>query len=426
MAPDLTVRISVGTDRMIDLHARLASRQSHLPLRFWRQQAHFTTPAADESMAIKALTGTAPLKRALDRHGLSSIDLADRLGVDPALVTEMLEHPRLAPLVMLDGEDAQALREDVSAEGLRVASSLLRNRSRGTPNLRFFRPPGFNLRQSANELLTMIASVSSERECGLDGIVFPKVQHPEEVALLYELLDEAEAAADLPNGHLRVALLIESGWAVAQLGQIAAVAATRLCALIFGLADYSADLGLPEIDSKHEVAAWARAEIVNAAGSVGVPAIDAMTLAYPVTDSTLDVQANRERFLDRMALAYEDAVGARRLGMLGKWVGHPAQLFAVLLAFEAGMGADVLEPEAAKVSAYRRVVEEEGRGATMIAGIMSDRATDRHARAVLRQAVALGRFSPDRALELGVIHSNELADALALAAPPSGNQEPAR
>ena len=114
---------------------------------------------------------------------------------------------------------------------------------------------------------------------------------------------------------------------------------------------------------------------------VGVPAIDGMTLDYPVTDPALDAAANRDRWLDRMRLAYDDAVRARDLGMLGKWVGHPAQLFAVLLAFEAGFTDEAVEHEAAKLAAYDAAVAAE-QGATMIAGVMSDRATDRHARAV--------------------------------------------
>ena len=64
----------------------------------------------------------------------------------------------------------------------------------------------------------------------LDGIVFPKVEHPEEVELVHDLLARAEAALGLPVGSIRVGLLIESGWAAAQLGAIASVAAPRLCA----------------------------------------------------------------------------------------------------------------------------------------------------------------------------------------------------
>ena len=118
-----------------------------------------------------------------------------------------------------------------------------------------------------------------------------------------------------------------------------------------------------------------------------------MTLDYPVADPGLDAAANRTRWLDRMRLVYDDAVRARELGMLGKWVGHPAQLFAVLLAYEVGLADAALDHEAAKLEAYRAAVAAE-QGATMIAGVMSDRATDRHARVVLRQATALGRFEP--------------------------------
>ena len=57
----------------------------------------------------------------------------------------------------------------------------------------------------------------------------------------------------------------------------------------------------------------------------------------------------------------------------------------------------------------------------MIDGVMSDRATDRHARVVLRQATAAGRFDPDRALGLGVIDETKRAEALAAyAAAPVG------
>ena len=159
------------------------------------------------------------------------------------------------------------------------------------------------------------------------------------------------------------------------------------------MADYSADLGLPSIRNDHPLADWARAEIVAVAGAIGVPAIDGMTLDYPVTDPTLDEASNRTRWLDRMRLVYDAPVRARELGMLGKWVGHPAQLFAVLLADDMGGSDQVLEHEAAKLEAYGTAVAAD-QGATTIAGVMSDRATDRHARVVLRRATALGRFDP--------------------------------
>jgi citrate lyase beta subunit len=242
-------------------------------------------------------------------------------------------------------------------------------------------------------------------------VIYPKVDHPEEIVSLYRFLDDAEAAVGLAAGSIRVAFLVESGWGAARLPEITLAAISRLCSIIYGLADYSADLGLPTIADDHDLATWVRAEIVNCAGAAGVPAIDGMTLAYPVADASLDPAANRERFLDRMALVHADAVRARDLGMLGKWVGHPAQLFAVLLAFDAAFDPVMLEAEAAKLEAYRASVQDDARGATMIGGVMSDRATDRHIRALLRRAVAMGRFEPERAVGLGIIQAHEAAEA---------------
>jgi citrate lyase subunit beta/citryl-CoA lyase len=406
-------------DRIAALRATLADRHTDLPLRYWQQQAHFTTPADNEALARKAAEGgTAATGRLLARWGIEPAELADRLETPIDRVSALLEAPRRAPLVMLDGEDATALREDALAESRRIAAVTLRTASWGT-TLRFYRPPGFGLPGAGTDLLTVLASAATGDPATypVDGIVFPKVEHPEEVDTLYAILDEVEQVLSLPPRRIRVGFLVESGWCAAQLPEIARRAAPRLASLIYGLADYSADLGLPEIANDHPLADWVRAEIVNVAGAVGVPSLDGMTLAYPVAEPALDDAANRERFLDRMALCHRDAVRARELGMTGKWVGHPAQLFATLLAFDAPSGDALLDEAAAALEAYRSAVEDEGKGATMIGGTMADRATDRHARAVLRRAVAAGRFDPERALALGIIDGSEIDEARALARP---------
>jgi len=418
--PDLRVAIDAGDARRRAVAAALSGLRADLPLRYWRQQAHLTTPAADAAMARKAVEGgTQPVVRILDRLGLMGADLADRLDVDHGLVEARLAQPARAPLVMLDGEDAIAPGDEVAAQALAVAADILVEADWGTAgagSLRFYRPPGFNLETTVRDLYTLLwrlrERAADPARFPLDGIVMPKVEHPEEVDLVNALLNDAEAALGLVPGQIRVAYLVEAGWAAAQLPEIARRAAPRLASLIFGIADFSADLGLPGIANDHLLADWARAEIIAVAGAVGVPAIDGMTLDYPVIDPSLGAAANRTRWLDRMRLVYDDAVRARELGMLGKWVGHPAQLFAVLLAYEVGLTEAALDHEAAKLEAYRAAVAAQ-QGATMIAGVMSDRATDRHARVVLRQATALGRFEPARALALGVIDTAELGDASA-------------
>jgi citrate lyase beta subunit len=411
--------------RRAALMGELEGRRASLPLRYWRQQAHLTAPAADLDLARKALEGgTAPMRRLMERHGITATDLADALAVDARVVEALLERPRAAPLVVLDGEDAQAPGPEAAAAGVRNTVTLLGNADGApdpAPPLRFYRPPGLeepSALATIGALLRALAERSSgERSRGgplpLDGIVLPKVRHPEEIDLLDDVLGAAESDLGLPARSVKVAVLVESGWAVAQLPEIASRAVSRLCALIYGPVDHAADVGLPAIAPHHPVAELARATIVNVAGAVGVPAVDGMTIAYPVADPDLDASANRRRFLERVALVHREAVDARALGMLGKWVGHPAQLFAVLLAFEEALAPAALAIAAASLEAYRAALES-ARGATIIAGAMADRATDRHARVVLRQAVALGRFDPARALELEIIAPSELAEARAL------------
>jgi citrate lyase beta subunit len=416
--PQLAAAVAAADERRLAAREILAGRHADLPLRYWRQQAHFTVPAGDAAMARKAVeSGTAPMARILERFDVRPETLAEHLEASVDAVTGLLEHPERAPLVMLDGEDAIGPGDAAADEAVRNATATLTQADwsgGGPPTLRFFRPPGLNLETTARDLYSLLwalADRSSPESFALDGICFPKIEHPEEVDLVDGFLTEAERALGLAEGSIRVAYLIESGWAAAQLADIAQRAAPRLCALIFGLADYSADLGLPRIANEHPLADWVRAEIVNVAGAVGVPAIDGMTLEYPVADALLDRAANQRRFLDRIALVYRDALRARAFGMSGKWVGHPAQLFAVLLAGHVAHDPAALDMEAAKLEAYQTAVGEGGKGATIIGGVMSDRATDRHARAVLRQATAIGRFDVDRALALGVIDEAENQEA---------------
>jgi citrate lyase beta subunit len=425
--PDLGSAIAIAEQKAQALNEQMSKRKASLPLRYWRQQAHLTTPA-ERAIASKAMdSGTAPMARILERFDVSPADLADRLGADVDSVADLLAQPRSAPLVMVDAEDAlahtQAAAEQARIDAVDVLSAPPVSLG-GAPTLRFFRPPGLELGTTARELYSLLWGLVERNgpdALPLDGIVFPKVEQPEEVDLVHDMLSAAENALGIPEGTVRTAYLVESGWAASQLDRIAVRAADRLCALVFGLADYSADLRLPDISAEHPVADWARAHIVNVAAGVGVPAIDGMTLAYPVADRSLDAAANRARFLDRMALVYDDAVRAREMGLLGKWVGHPAQLFAVLLAYDAAFTTNALEREADKLAAYSDSVHAEGKGATMIDGVMSDRATDRHARAVLRQATAMGHFDARRALALGVIDESEIAEASAFTSTAGGD-----
>lgn len=403
---DLIARANEGRERLLRENA---SMKANLPVKYYRQMAHFTTPASEFSMADKAAAqGMAAAPRILARFNITYQDLSDRLGVPVSDIEALLAGDLHSPMVMIDGEDAQALRDDVVQRGRENAIKLFTESDWGS-TLRFYRPSGLNLTYGVEDLVTVLTEVAKGRspeDYPVDGIVYPKVEHPSELEWVCDILLQIERRLGLQENQIRLEFLVESGWALMNLAELTRRCVHRLGGIIFGIADYSADLLLPEIYNDHPIADIARAIIVNMAGAVEVPAIDNMTVNYPVADKTLSDEQNRERILDRLEEVYRDAMHGLRLGMDGKWVGHPAQLFMVMLAYQSYLSQAEVDEEIEKVEAYTAAVDNQ-LGATIIKGVMSDRATDRHARNKLRRALAIGRLDLERGRQAGLISGEE-------------------
>jgi citrate lyase beta subunit len=262
-----------------------------------------------------------------------------------------------------------------------------------------------NLPYCVEDLATVFSKVEG-RPFPIDGIIWPKAEHPEELQWVDEILGGIESKLGLPAHSIKMQFLVEGGWALLQLPDLVKPVMPRLAGIIFGIADYSADIGLPAIVNDHPVCDLARGIIVNMAGAIGVPAIDNMTVNYPVAEKSLDAAGNKRHILQRLKECFDDARHGFNLGMDGKWVGHPAQLFACLLAYRSALPQKDIDAEVAKIEAYVKAVAAE-QGATIIEGVMSDRATDRHARMRLRKAVAYGRLDAKKALALGIVTQDE-------------------
>ncbi len=388
-------------------------RASNLPLKFLRQQSHFTTPASNYDMVLKAVEkGSSATRKILEKFDISTTQLAETLDISTAFLERELQRDPGAPLVMVDGEDAQALRDDVVERGRANAIRIFKEANWGK-TLRFYRPSGLNLDYSLKDILIVLTESAKglpPEKFPIDGIIWPKAEHPEEIALIVEILGEIEHNLGLAENSIKMQFLVESGYGAAQLPSLVKAAIGRLAGLVWGIADYSADIGLPEIENGHPVCDWVRSNIINMAGAANVPAIDNMTVNYPVPNKDLSLAENRKLILDRTREVYLDAVHGRDLGMDGKWVGHPLQLFAVKLAYRLGLTEEDVKAEVDKIDAYTQAVDAE-QGATIIKGVMSDRATDRHARLKLRKAVALGMLDAHKGVELGIVTQQE-ADEL--------------
>jgi citrate lyase beta subunit len=393
-------------------------RCADLPLKYWNQQAHFTTPAS--GTPEKAIRGLAAVTKILDRFSISAEDIAGRTGA-PLADVELFIHreSKHSPFVMVDAEDAVALTEESGQKARNGAVRCFTQEDWGS-TLPFFRPSGLALKTCVDDLLTVLPAVAKGRspeDYPIAGIVWPKTEHPEEIEWVCSILKEVEAKLGLQENQIKFEFLVESGYALSQLREVTQACVQRLAGIIWGIADYSADTNLPRIENAHPVCDWARCEIVNMAGAVNVPAIDCMTLNYPTplhrgADLTGQQQSeNKDKILDALQEVYQDSLHGIELGMTGKWVGHPLQLLMVMVAYHGAIPQTQIARDLEEIEAYHQSVAA-GAGAAMLGTgkgeYMADRATDRHLRARLRRAAAWGALDAARARELDIITASEL------------------
>lgn len=199
------------------------------------------------------------------------------------------------------------------------------------------RRPGFawavriNSLHSADGLRDVLALI--EGGARPDLLVLPKVESAAELLIYDELLCEALPAV----GYL---VVVETARGLAAAEEIAA-ATRRTRALVFGAADFSADLGST---MAWEAMLFARSRILVAATRAGIPAIDAP--CFEVED---------EAALSR------DVERARQMGFAGKVAVHPRQVPVINEGFT---------PTAAAVAEALEILEatERSRGKICVVG----------------------------------------------------------
>lgn len=198
---------------------------------------------------------------------------------------------------------------------------------------------------------------------GLDGIVAPKIDHPDELTSLTRDLDEREEAAGMARGSIRVVASIESARGLLEARAIAACA-DRVTTLLFGAEDFARDLSLPtEREAEATELVYARSAVVVAAVAARKHAIDGI---WP---DVTDAEGLRR-----------DALQGRRLGFIGKSLIHPGQIDTI---------NEIFSPSVAEVAHARRVVkafeeaQAKGRGAIALDGKLLDQPIVERARRTL-------------------------------------------
>jgi citrate lyase subunit beta/citryl-CoA lyase len=201
----------------------------------------------------------------------------------------------------------------------------------------------------------------------LDGIMLPKADKPEQVLYLEALLRDAEAAAGLEAGKVRLLLVIESAKGLVRCYETAR-ASRRTLAIQLGAEDYVTDMGIERTLEGAELT-YPRSVIAVAARAAGVLALDTV---YPA--------------LHDEAGLLREAGAARALGYAGKFAIHPEQVAPINRVFTPT--AEKIEQARHIVTAYEQA-EQQGHGAVQVDGRMVDAPVAARARALIALAEAI-------------------------------------
>ncbi|HVB85549.1 MAG TPA: CoA ester lyase [Candidatus Dormibacteraeota bacterium] len=264
----------------------------------------------------------------------------------------MLEKAMGVPVgaVMMDIEDGVApaekdlARQQIAISLDQVAVRLKNEKQFRTP-ARFVRINAVGHERCKDDLASIVRQ-------GLEGLVLPKVETPEQVRTVEQLLDRRESEVGLARGSVRLLPALESPKGLFNAYAIAS-ASPRVIGLLFGAEDFSRELGLPlRREGEARDLIFARSALVTAAACAHVQAVDGV---WPDLQDTEGLKTF--------------ALQSRRLGFSGMSVIHPAQVETVNAAFS---------PTADDVDYARRVLQAfdeanaRGEGAVAFGGQLLD------------------------------------------------------
>lgn len=213
---------------------------------------------------------------------------------------------------------------------------------------------------------------------GVSAIIVPKVADPAQVHWLDVLLGQVEQAAGLQPGSIVIEAQIEDAAGLARVEEIAA-SSSRLAALVFGPADFTASLGMRSLTVGGQPPGYAGGDAYHYALMRMLVAARANGL------QAIDGPYARIRDADGLRVAAESAAA---IGYDGKWVLNPAQIDIVNTAFTPS--AEEYARAVKILDAYERALDVDQRGAVMLDDEMIDEASRKLALAIVARGRAAG------------------------------------
>ena len=266
-----------------------------------------------------------------------------------------------ADAMMLDIEDGVAPNEKDAARK-NIAESLGREKAPGSP-ARY-------VRINAIGHARMDADLEAVIRPGLEGLVCPKVDTPEEVRQIDAILNDQEPKNNLKKGSVKLLIAIESPRGLLNAPAIAA-SSTRVAGLLFGAEDFGREIGLPTVrEGEARDLIYARSSMVIAAASSHMQAVDGVWVDLNDSQGLLGF-----------------AKQSRQLGFSGMSCIHPSQVDAINTTFS---------PTAEEIDYCQKVLQafEEanarGDGSIAFGGQLIDRPIVERARRTIDMARSLG------------------------------------
>jgi citrate lyase subunit beta/citryl-CoA lyase len=261
-------------------------------------------------------------------------------------------HTRGADAIQLDLEDSVPLGEKDTARTLVEKAAARVSRNGADVVVRINRP----LRMAVRDLEASVCP-------GVHGIAVTKVEGPDHIRLLDELVSELEEKRGLPHGHTKFIAMIETPAAYFNMPAVAA-SADRLVGMSIGGEDFASETGM---EPTEETLQLPKQTMIYAARSAGL-----MPFGYIASVAGFGDWEGFRRMVRR----------SRQFGFMGASCIHPGQVPIV---------TEEYTPSAEEVSYARRIIAEDrkqaaaGRGAFAVDGKMIDIPVIRRAETLLRR-----------------------------------------
>jgi citrate lyase beta subunit len=355
---------------------------------------------ADTAVKLGALAMTA-----LQEYGGDPDEFAGIIGIPPHLAhrvyARVVDKLRREPVedFRIDFEDGYGNRPDAEEDG--HAEAAAREIALGMQNGTL--PPflGIRIKPFTQELmrrsmrtLEIVLKSLLQHAGALPPwfvVTLPKIQVPEQVALLADLFDELEPKLGLETHTLRMEFMVETTQSIPILQQMLDAARGRCVAAHFGTYDYTASCNITAAEQRmdHPACDFARHAMQVAYAGTGLWLSDGATNVMPI--GSRDVVHAAWRL--HVAHIRNSLVNAFYQG----WDLNPAQLptrFAAVYAFFL----DALEPATARL---RNFIEKAGQ-ATLVGDVFDDAATGQGLLNFFLRALNCGAITEEEALVTGL------------------------